>query len=45
MSSEASMTAAHGLYTALGFRRTPEKDWHPVPHIDLITFEREHSDE
>lgn len=45
MSSEASMAAAHGLYTAMGFRRTPERDWHPLPHIDLITFAMEYADE
>ena len=42
MSSEASMAPAHALYTSMGFRRTPERDWHPLPHIDLITFEKEH---
>lgn len=39
MSSEAGMAKAHGLYESMGFRRTPERDWHPLPHIDLITYE------
>ena len=42
MSSAASMTPAHGLYTAMGFRRVPERDWHPRPDIDLIAFEKEY---
>jgi len=41
MSSEAGMATAHGLYESMGFRRTPERDWHPLPHIDLITYELE----
>jgi ribosomal protein S18 acetylase RimI-like enzyme len=41
MSSEASMAPAHGLYLSMGFERTPERDWHPLPHIDLITFSKE----
>lgn len=39
MSSEAGMVKAHGLYESMGFRRTPDRDWHPLPHIDLITYE------
>jgi ribosomal protein S18 acetylase RimI-like enzyme len=39
MSSEAGMVAAHRLYESMGFRRTPARDWHPLPHIDLITYE------
>ena len=39
MSSEAGMAKAHSLYDSLGFRRTPDRDWHPLPTIDLITYE------
>ena len=39
MSSEAGMAKAHGLYESMGFRRTPDRDWHPLPTIDLITYE------
>ena len=41
MSSEAGMVNAHRLYDSMGFRRTPERDWHPLPTIDLITYELE----
>ena len=41
MSSEAGMAKAHGLYESMGFRRTPDRDWHPLPDIDLITYELE----
>ncbi|SDX96845.1 Ribosomal protein S18 acetylase RimI [Micromonospora pattaloongensis] len=29
---------AHRLYTRLGFRRLPERDWRPLPHVELIAF-------
>ena len=32
------MTAAHHLYEALGFVRTPERDWLPVPDVPLVAF-------
>lgn len=38
LSSLASMTAAHGLYAALGFVRAPELDWRPIPQIELLGF-------
>ena len=41
MSSLAEMTAAHRVYERRGFRRTPDRDWSPVPGVDLIAFERE----
>jgi ribosomal protein S18 acetylase RimI-like enzyme len=34
-----SMTAAHGLYTGLGFRRLPELDLRPYPGLLLLAFE------
>ena len=37
-SSLATMRAAHRIYERLGFRRVPERDWSPVPGVDLIAF-------
>jgi ribosomal protein S18 acetylase RimI-like enzyme len=37
-SSLPEMRAAHRVYERLGFRRTPERDWSPVPGIDLLAF-------
>jgi ribosomal protein S18 acetylase RimI-like enzyme len=30
--------AAHRLYQRLGFVRTPERDWHPVPGVRLLAL-------
>jgi ribosomal protein S18 acetylase RimI-like enzyme len=38
LSSSRDMVAAHRLYERLGFRRTPEADWSPVPGANLITY-------
>jgi ribosomal protein S18 acetylase RimI-like enzyme len=38
LSSSQSMRAAHRLYERLGFRRTPERDWSPIPGTLLITY-------
>jgi ribosomal protein S18 acetylase RimI-like enzyme len=38
MSSSKEMRSAHRLYERLGFHRTPEADWSPVPGVDLITY-------
>jgi len=38
LSSSQDMYVAHRLYERLGFRRTPEADWSPVPGVDLITY-------
>lgn len=38
LSSMPSQTEAHGLYEALGFRRTPDRDWSPVAGVDLLAF-------
>lgn len=32
------MQAAHRLYTSVGFRRVPERDWVPEPDIPLLAF-------
>lgn len=36
--SAQGMHAAHRLYTRLGFRRLPERDWEPVPGMTLLAF-------
>ena len=38
MSTQESMVHAHRIYERLGFVRTPERDWSPVPGIDLLTY-------
>ncbi|GAB1509935.1 GNAT family N-acetyltransferase [Actinophytocola sp. KF-1] len=38
LSSSQNMVVAHRLYERLGFHRTPEADWSPVPGVDLITY-------
>jgi ribosomal protein S18 acetylase RimI-like enzyme len=37
-SSQPSMRAAHSIYTRLGFERAPERDWSPLPGVDLLAF-------
>jgi ribosomal protein S18 acetylase RimI-like enzyme len=37
-SSLADMRAAHRIYERLGFRRVPERDWSPLPGLDLLAF-------
>ncbi|MFD2090507.1 GNAT family N-acetyltransferase [Blastococcus deserti] len=38
LSTGPTMTAAHRLYERLGFRRLPERDWSPVPGVDLMVY-------
>jgi len=38
LSTMATMTAAHRIYERLGFRRSPEEDWWPGPHVQLLAF-------
>jgi ribosomal protein S18 acetylase RimI-like enzyme len=38
LSTSTAMTAAHRLYERLGFTRLPERDWSPVPGIELIVY-------
>lgn len=38
LSSLAEMSAAHRLYERAGFVRLPERDWSPVPGVDLIAY-------
>jgi ribosomal protein S18 acetylase RimI-like enzyme len=37
-SSLPEMRAAHRIYERLGFERAPERDWSPVPGVELRTF-------
>jgi ribosomal protein S18 acetylase RimI-like enzyme len=38
LSTAPAMTAAHRLYERLGFTRLPERDWTPVPGVDLMVY-------
>ncbi|MDN3296973.1 GNAT family N-acetyltransferase [Streptomyces ficellus] len=38
LSARQSMGAAHRIYERLGFVRTPERDWRPVPGVTLRTY-------
>ncbi|MFF5521279.1 GNAT family N-acetyltransferase [Streptomyces coeruleorubidus] len=42
LSTQRAMRSAHRIYQRLGFVRTPERDWNPIPHLDdltLLTYE------
>jgi ribosomal protein S18 acetylase RimI-like enzyme len=41
LSSTPGMAAAHRLYERLGFGRCPERDWQPMPGVDLLAFRLE----
>ncbi|MGI5194949.1 GNAT family N-acetyltransferase [Streptomyces sp. CA-288835] len=44
LSTQRAMHAAHRIYERLGFTRTPERDWNPIPHLDdlnLLAYELE----
>jgi ribosomal protein S18 acetylase RimI-like enzyme len=38
LSTDPLMAAAHRLYERLGFTRLPERDWTPVPGVDLLVY-------
>ena len=38
LSTQPGMTSAHRIYERLGFTRTPERDWSPVPGVDLLAY-------
>ncbi|MFZ5850118.1 MAG: GNAT family N-acetyltransferase [Actinomycetota bacterium] len=38
LSTHPRMAAAHRLYRRLGFTRLPERDWTPVPGVDLLAY-------
>ncbi|MEV8094917.1 GNAT family N-acetyltransferase [Kitasatospora sp. NPDC085879] len=37
-STRPEMTDAHRVYERLGFRRAPERDWAPLPGLDLMVY-------
>jgi len=39
LSSLDVMRSAHRLYERIGFRRLPERDWHPHPGVNLVAYE------
>ena len=41
LSTDIRMTAAHRLYERLGFTRLPERDWTPLPGVDLLAYARD----
>lgn len=38
LSTQRNMGDAHRLYERMGFVRTPDRDWAPVPGLDLLTY-------
>lgn len=38
LSTQRNMGDAHRLYERMGFVRTPDHDWAPVPGLDLLTY-------
>jgi ribosomal protein S18 acetylase RimI-like enzyme len=38
LSTLPSMHTAHRLYERHGFVRAPDRDWSPVPGVDLVTY-------
>lgn len=38
LSSSEKMAAAHRLYQRLGFTRLPERDWAPLPGVNLMAY-------
>ncbi|MEU6813464.1 GNAT family N-acetyltransferase [Streptomyces sp. NPDC046860] len=42
LSTQPAMHTAHRIYERLGFRRTPDRDWNPLPDLwdlALLTYE------
>ena len=37
-SAAGDAALAHRIYQRVGFRRAPERDWSPVPGMDLLAF-------
>jgi len=38
ISTGDNMTAAHRRYEALGFSRSPDRDWSPLPGVTLLAY-------
>jgi ribosomal protein S18 acetylase RimI-like enzyme len=41
LSTDPGMRAAHRLYERLGFTRLPERDWSPLPGVNLMAYSRD----
>ena len=41
LSTDTRMAAAHRLYERLGFMRLPERDWSPLPGVELLVYARD----
>ncbi|MET9552941.1 GNAT family N-acetyltransferase [Streptomyces sp. NPDC006645] len=41
LSTQKAMLGAHRIYERLGFVRTPERDWSPIPGLSLLTYSLE----
>ncbi|GAA3760753.1 GNAT family N-acetyltransferase [Salinactinospora qingdaonensis] len=41
LSTQPTAWAAQRLYRSLGFARLPERDWSPVPGLNLLAFHRD----
>ncbi|MEV7542203.1 GNAT family N-acetyltransferase [Streptomyces sp. NPDC089915] len=41
LSTQPAMRGAQRIYGRLGFTRTPERDWSPVPELPLLTYRLE----
>jgi ribosomal protein S18 acetylase RimI-like enzyme len=41
LSTDVRMAAAHRLYERLGFSRLPERDWSPLPGVNLLVYARD----
>ena len=44
LSSLPTMHSAHRLYERLGFHRAPDRDWSPVPGVQLLAYHRDRSE-
>ncbi len=40
ISSLAGMTAAHRIYQRLDYARDPDRDWSPLPGVELVVFSK-----
>ncbi|MCX4513154.1 GNAT family N-acetyltransferase [Streptomyces sp. NBC_01619] len=38
LSTQRTMRSAHRIYLRLGFARTPERDWEPLPGLELLAY-------
>lgn len=41
LSTQPQMYAAHRVYERFGFTRAPDRDWSPVPGLELLAYELE----